>query len=79
MPTTELEDFTIEGKTLLEIMILAGLASSKGEGRRLIEQGGISVDGEKVSDVNLLIKKEDLIKGIKIKKGKKIFHRVILK
>jgi tyrosyl-tRNA synthetase len=60
-------------------MILAGLASSKGEGRRLIEQGGISVDGEKVSDVNLLIKKEDLIKGIKIKKGKKIFHRVILK
>lgn len=79
MPTTELEDFTIEGKTLLEIMILAGLASSKGEGRRLIEQGGISIDGEKVSDVNLLIKKEDLIKGIKIKKGKKIFHRVILK
>ena len=79
MPTTELEDFTIEGKTLLEIMILAGLASSKGEGRRLIEQGGISVDGEKVSDVNLIIKKEDLIKGIKIKKGKKIFHRVILK
>lgn len=79
MPTIELEDFTIEGKTLLEIMILAGLASSKGEGRRLIEQGGISVDGEKVSDVNLLIKKEDLIKGIKIKKGKKIFHRVILK
>lgn len=79
MPTTELEDFTIEGKTLLEIMILAGLASSKGEGRRLIEQGGISVDGEKVSNVNLLIKKEDLIKGIKIKKGKKIFHRVILK
>jgi len=79
MPTTELEDFTIEGKTLLEIMILAGLVSSKGEGRRLIEQGGISVDGEKVSDVNLLIKKEDLIKGIKIKKGKKIFHRVILK
>ncbi len=79
MPTTELDASTIEEKPLLEIMILAGLASSKGEGRRLIEQGGISVDGEKIADVNLLIKKEDLLKGIKIKKGKKIFHRVIVK
>ncbi len=79
MPTTELDDSTSEEKSLLEIMIAAGLASSKGEGRRLIEQGGISIDGEKISDVNLMIKKEDLLKGIKIKKGKKIFHRVILK
>jgi tyrosyl-tRNA synthetase len=79
MPTTELDASTIEEKSLLEIMILTGLASSKGEGRRLIEQGGISIDGEKVIDVNLLIKKEDLLKGIKIKKGKKIFHRVIIK
>ena len=79
MPTTEIDDSTIEEKSLLEIMILAGLASSKGDGRRLIEQGGISIDGEKILDVNLMIKKEDLLKGIKIKKGKKIFHRVILK
>jgi len=79
MPTTELDVSTLEEKPLLEIMILAGLASSKGEGRRLIEQGGISIDGEKISDVNLMIKKEDLLKGIKIKKGKKIFHRVIVK
>ena len=79
MPATELDVSTLEEKPLLEIMILAGLASSKGEGRRLIEQGGISIDGEKISDVNLMIKKEDLLKGIKIKKGKKIFHRVIVK
>ena len=79
MPTTELDNSTIEEKSLLEIMILAGLSSSKGEGRRLIEQGGISIDGEKISDANLMIKKEDLLKGIKIKKGKKIFHRVIIK
>lgn len=79
MPTTELDASSTEEKPILEIMILAGLASSKGEGRRLIEQGGISVNGNKVSDANLLIKKEDLLKGIKIKKGKKIFHRVIFK
>lgn len=79
MPTTELDASSTEEKPILEIMILAGLASSKGEGRRLIEQGGISVNGNKVSDANLLIKKEDLLKGIKIKKGKKIFHRVIIK
>ena len=53
--------------------------ASKGEGRRLIEQGGLSINGEKVSDVNLKIKVEDLKDPIKIKKGKKAFHKVVLK
>lgn len=79
MPTTELPSDALDEKSLLEILILTGLATSKGEGRRLIEQGGISIDGNKILDVNLIVKKEDLIRGIKIKKGKKIFHRVILK
>ena len=80
MPTTELSENELgEGIGLLDLLVLTKLAASKGEGRRLIEQGGLSINGEKVSDVNLKIKKEDLAEPIKIKKGKKAFHKVILK
>ena len=79
MPTTELDNVPEEGLQLLDIMVTAGLIASKGEGRRLIEQGGISLNGEKVNDVYLVVSKANLQEGIKIKKGKKIFHRVILK
>ena len=80
MPTTELSEAELgEGIGLLDLLVLTKLASSKGEGRRLIEQGGLSINGEKVTDVNLKIKKEDLADPIKIKKGKKAFHKVILK
>ena len=79
MPTTELDNVSEEGIQLLDAMVIAKLIASKGEGRRLIEQGGVSVNGEKVSDVYLLLTKEQLKEGVKIKKGKKIFHKVILK
>ena len=80
MPTTELSKAEIgEGIGLLDLLVLTKLAASKGEGRRLIEQGGLSINGEKVSDVNLKIKIEDLAEPIKIKKGKKAFHKVALK
>ena len=80
MPTTELSESELgEGIGLLDLLVLTKLAASKGEGRRLIEQGGLSINGEKVSDVNLKIKKEDLAEPIKIKKGKKAFHKVVLK
>ena len=79
MPTTELDNVPEEGLQLLDIMVTAGLIASKGEGRRLIEQGGVSLNGEKVNDVYLVVSKANLQEGIKIKKGKKIFHRVILK
>ena len=80
MPTTELSEAELgEGIGLLDLLVLTKLAASKGEGRRLIEQGGLSINGEKVSDVNLKIKKEDLKEPIKIKKGKKAFHKVALK
>ena len=78
MPTTELDNVPEEGLPLLDIMVTAGLIASKGEGRRLIEQGGVSLNGEKVNDVYLVVSKANLQEGIKIKKGKKIFHRVIL-
>ena len=79
MPTTELESISDEGIALLDAMVIAKLIASKGEGRRLIEQGGVSVNGEKVSDVYMTLSKDALKDGVKIKKGKKIFHKIILK
>ena len=79
MPTTELDSLEEGGNLLLNLLMKAGLTTSKGEGRRLVEQGGISVDNEKVTDPNLVISIEKLKSGIKIKKGKKIFHKIILK
>ena len=79
MPTTELDNIEGDGVQLLDAMIIAKLITSKGEGRRLIEQGGVSVNGEKVNDVYLLLTKEMLKEGVKIKKGKKVFHKIILK
>jgi tyrosyl-tRNA synthetase len=79
MPTTELDSLEGEGELLLNLLMKAGLTASKGEGRRLVEQGGISLDAEKVTDPNLVISVEKLKEGIKIKKGKKIFHKIILK
>ena len=79
MPTTELENVPEEGYPLLDAMVLAGLITSKGEGRRLIEQGGVSINDEKVTDVYAVLTKDMLKSGVKIKKGKKVFHKVITK
>ena len=81
MPTTELADGDVaaEGMGIIDLMIACSLASSRGEARRLIEQGGVSVDGEKVTAINAVISKEALCSGVKIKKGKKVFHRAIIK
>ncbi len=80
MPTTELNKEEMgEEIGLLDLLVLTKLAASKGEARRLIDQGGISINGEKVSDVNLRLKQADLAEPIKIKKGKKAFHKVVLK
>ncbi len=78
MPTTELENIPEEGIQLLDAMVTAKLIASKGEGRRLIEQGGVSVNNEKVTDVYMVLTKAMLQEGVKIKKGKKIFHKVVL-
>lgn len=80
MPSTELALSEIADETLLlDIMLKAKLISSKGDGRRLITQGGVSVDGEKISEPNYMISKESLKDGIVIKKGKKVFHKVTAK
>ena len=78
MPSTQLadDDFTDGGIAVLELLSKCGLIPSKKEGRRLIEQGGISVDDEKVTDVYAVVPKTAFEKGhVIIKKGKKKFHK----
>lgn len=79
-PTTVLDTAQVAaGIGLLDVMLQTGLISSKGEGRRLITQGGVSVNGNKVDDVFLILTEADFVDGkMMIKKGKKIYHQVII-
>ncbi len=78
MPSTEVEltDGTI---SVVDLMLLCGLASSKGEIRRLIQQGGVTANGEKVTSFDLAFSADDLREGVVLKKGKKVFHKAVLK
>ncbi|MDY5243050.1 MAG: tyrosine--tRNA ligase [Eubacterium sp.] len=80
MPTTEVEQSDLEdGKiTVLSLMIKAGMIKSNGEGRRLIQQGGISVNDEKISDVFTSVSADELKDRVIVKKGKKVFHKFTL-
>lgn len=81
MPSTTLTeaDFAEGEIGILDLMKKCGLIPSNGEGRRLIQQGGVSVDDEKVTDVYAKIAKSDFEKGyVVIKKGKKVYHKAIL-
>ena len=81
MPNTVLaSDDLTDGKIdILTLLMKAGLCPSKGEGRRLVQQGGVSVNDAKVTDIAASYTAEDLAgDGIVIKKGKKVFHRVSL-
>ncbi len=77
MPQTTVEDEDLENGeiTVLSLMIKGGMIKSNGEGRRLIQQGGISVDGEKIKDVFHTVTADMLAAGIVIKKGKKVFRK----
>ena len=81
MPSTELsaDDFTDGAIAILDLLKKCSLIPSNGEGRRLIQQGGVSVDDEKVADVYANISVSAFEKGyVIIKKGKKVFHKAIL-
>ena len=80
MPSTDLTKEELgESIQILDLLVKCGLISSKGEGRRLITQNGISVDDVKVSDVFLEIKEDDFTDNeLVIKKGKKVYHKVNL-
>ena len=79
MPTTQLsaEDFTDGEIAVLDLLLKTGLVPSKGEGRRLIQQGGLTVADEKVTDMNKTFPQEAFENGLVIKKGKKVFHKAV--
>ncbi len=82
MPCTELDAACLAGGgiELCELMVRCGLAASKGEARRLVEQGGVSINGEKQSDTRAIIPAETLSgDGAVIRKGKKVYHRAVVK
>ena len=80
MPSFDLSrDVLGEEISILDLLVAVNLAPSKGEARRLVQQGGISVDGEKVTDIAYLVKSADFEKGeIVVKKGKKVYLKVVL-
>ena len=78
IPTTKLDNIPTEGVSLIDILVTAKLAPSKSEARRLIEQGSVSVNDEKLTDVKTVIPAEKFAgDGIIVKKGKKTFHKVV--
>ena len=80
MPTTELSADEIgAGITILDLLVKTGLAPSKGEARRLVQQGGVTANDEKISAFDRTFAANDFSGDFILKKGKKTFHRVIVK
>ena len=80
MPTTEISaDRLTDGKIgILNLMVACGLAASNGEARRLVQQGGVFVNDVKVPDHTMAVTLDMLKDGVKLRKGKKVFHKAIL-
>ena len=80
MPATQLDNSLVKDGSvgLLAAMVAAGLCGSNREARQLVQQGGVLVDGEKVTDPKAALTVEALNKGVVIKKGKKVYHKVTL-
>ena len=80
MPCTVLEesDFVEGSVAVLDMMLKAGMIKSKGEGRRLIQQGGVTLNDEKVTDMYAALAKADFDNDVIIKKGKKVFRKFSL-
>lgn len=80
MPSTQMTTTDFETPmAVLDLLIKVGLIPSKSEGRRMINQNGVSINGEVVSDVNAVVTVDDFVDGaLMIKKGKKGFHKVML-
>ena len=81
MPTTRLSrsDFNNGAITVIDLLVKTGLAPSKGEARRLVQQGGVAVDDMKIDDISWEIKESEFEKGfVVIRKGKKTFNKAVL-
>ncbi len=81
MPTTEIDATELDKNSIgiSALMVLCRLAGSRGEARRLIQQGGVMLDGEKVETVDRMVSAEALREGVILRKGKKTFHKAVLK
>lgn len=81
MPTTEIATGQLQDGAIgiVELMVASKLIASKSEARRLIQQGGVFIDDAKVESVDDKITEEQLRNGVKIRKGKKTYHKVFLK
>ena len=79
MPTTEIAaDQLVDGKIgILNLMVACGLAPSNKQARQLVEQGGVLVNDEKVPSAQFAVTEDMLKEGVKIRKGKKVFHKAI--
>ena len=80
MPTTEIDaSVLVDGKIgILNLMVTCGLAPSNKQARQLVDQGGVLVNDEKVPSAQFAVTEEMLKEGVKIRKGKKVFHKAIL-
>ena len=80
MPTTEISAEKLQdGKIgILNLMVACKLASSNKEARRLVEQGGVFLNDEKVEAASFAVTEEMLRAGVKLRKGKKVFHKAVL-
>ena len=77
MPSTQLENTNI---SIVDAIVLSGIAPSKGQARTLITQGGISLNDNKITDSSFVLSDLDFKDGYAIlKKGKKVFHKLIIK
>ena len=77
MPTTTL-CFEGDEISLIDVLVETKLCASRGEAKKLIQQGGISIEDSRILDLGYVLTRNDLINGTKIKKGKKIYHKVIV-
>ncbi|MEG1658284.1 MAG: tyrosine--tRNA ligase [Oscillibacter sp.] len=80
MPTTVLGDAQFENGTIgaLSLLVACGLCASNGEARRLVQQGGVTINDKKVEGVDAVYQRDDFAgEGVIVKKGKKIFHRAV--
>ena len=80
MPTTQLteDQFTDDRISVLDLLSACGLIASRSEGRRLVQQGGVFVNEEKVPSIDVSFTKMQAKDGLKIRKGKKVFHKATL-
>ena len=80
MPTTKIDSTQMkDGKIgILNLMVACKLAASNGEARRLVQQGGVYVNDEKITDVSFFVDADALKAGVKIRKGKKVFHKAVM-